>query len=313
MESQLFDKIRILKANIEKAFMGKSDVVRTTLVGFFASGHILIEDVPGVGKTLLARALARSVDCSFNRIQFTPDLLPSDILGVSIYNNVQDRSVFKAGPIFKNIILADEINRATPRTQSSLLEAMNDFQVSVDGITHPLLRPFMVIATQNPFEFEGIYPLPESQLDRFLLCLRVGYPSREDEKRILEAQRLEDPIDGLKAVLSVREVIDIQKAVRKVRMEESLIDYIMQIVTATREITGLAAGVSPRGTLFLRRVAQASAILEGRDFVVPDDIQNLSLPVLAHRLILKDYCRGLLEGEATDIIQRVLDSTPVPM
>jgi len=313
MEARLFEKIRSLEANIEKAFMGKNEAVRMTLIGFFASGHILIEDVPGVGKTLLAKALARSVDCSFSRIQFTPDLLPGDILGVSIYNNVQDRFVFKAGPIFENIILADEINRATPRTQSSLLEAMNDFQVSVDGVTHPLPRPFMVIATQNPFEFEGTYPLPESQLDRFLLCLRVGYPSPEDEKRILEAQRLKDPIDDLNAVLSARDVIAIQKAVRDVAVEETLIDYIMQIVAATREINNLAAGVSPRGTLFLRRAAQASALLEGRDFVVPDDIRNLSVPVLAHRLILKDYSRSPLEGEATAIIERILDSIPVPM
>jgi len=307
------ETLRQLRDNIEKAFMGKSEVVKMALVGLFAGGHLLIEDVPGVGKTLLARALARSVNSSFNRIQFTPDLLPSDIIGVSIYNNVQDRFVFKEGPVFKNVILADEINRATPRTQSSLLEAMNDFQVSVDGVTHPLPEPFMVIATQNPFEFEGTYPLPESQMDRFLLCLRVGYPTRQDEMRILDAQKVEDPLVHLEPVVSVTEVLHIQKEVRRVRMAPSLANYLMQIVGATRETPRLAVGVSPRGTLFLRRAAQALALLEGRDFVIPDDIQSLAVPVFAHRVILKDFAMGSLEGEAAEIIREIVESIPVPV
>ena len=305
------DKIELLKQNIEKVFVGKPDVVDIALVGLFANGHILIEDVPGVGKTTLARALARSIDCTFRRIQFTPDLLPSDILGVPIYNSSTSDFVFKPGPIFANVVLADEINRTTPRTQSSLLEAMNDFQVSVDGTTHPLPRPFIVLATQNPYEYEGTYPLPESQLDRFFLKIRIGYPSTEDEKRLLNGHSLENPLGGLQPVVTSDEVIQIQETVRRVKVEDSLVDYAMAIVSRSREHHELAVGVSPRGFLALVRGAQARAVVSGRDYCLPDDVKTLAEPILSHRIINERRHEG--PHRCVEIIDEIVNAVEVPV
>jgi len=306
------DKIARLQANVESVFIGKPEAVRLVLVGLFAGGHVLIEDVPGVGKTTLARALARSIHSSFRRIQFTPDLLPTDILGVPIYNEAEDRFIFKPGPVFANVVLADEINRTTPRTQSSLLEAMNEAQVSVDGATYPLPQPFMVLATQNPHEFEGTFPLPESQLDRFLMRIEIGYPSRDDERRVLATQRLANPLDALEPVLTGDEVVAIQGVVRQVRVDDSIADYVLELVARTRAAEELEIGVSPRGGLALARAAQALALIEGRDYVLPDDVKRLAVAVLAHRVIR----RGALAAKGKsdrDIIRRILDSTPVPL
>ncbi len=311
--ADLLDKTTRLQRNIETVFIGKPEAVRLVLVGLFAGGHVLIEDVPGVGKTTLARALARSVRSSFRRIQFTPDLLPTDILGVPIYHEAEDRFVFKPGPIFANVVLADEINRTTPRTQSSLLEAMNEFQVSVDGATHALPRPFIVLATQNPHEFEGTFPLPESQLDRFLMRIEIGYPSRDDERRVLASQRLANPLDTLEAVLDGDEVVAIQDAVRAVRVDDSVADYVLEIVSRTRGAAELEIGVSPRGGLSLSRAAQALALLEGRDYVLPDDVKRLAVAVLAHRVIRRPgLALGKGKGER-DIVREIVNATPVPV
>ena len=277
--------INRLRHNIEGVFLGKPEAVQLVLVGLLAQGHVLIEDVPGVGKTVLARSLARSLNCSFRRIQFTPDLLPSDILGVSVYDQQSGEFVFKRGPIFANIVLADEINRTTPRTQSSLLEAMNDFQVSVDGRTYPLDPPFMVLATQNPYEYEGTYLLPESQLDRFLMRITIGYPDREAERRVLDTRRLADPLVSLEATLSASDVLALQASTREVTVADELADYVLAIAAETRRVESLLAGVSPRGSLSLYRAAQAKALTEGRDYVVPDDVKGLAVPVLAHRIL----------------------------
>ncbi|MHC4860913.1 MAG: AAA family ATPase, partial [Planctomycetota bacterium] len=267
----------------------------------------------GVGKTTLARALARSLDVSFTRIQFTPDLLPSDILGVSVYDQTKGVFEFKEGPIFASIVLADEINRTTPRTQSALLEAMNESQVSVDGKSFTLGPLFMVLATQNPFEFEGTYPLPESQLDRFLMKIRVGYPSRDDEMEVLNSQRTAHPLDSLSPVMSAEEVLGIQALVREVRMEESLPDYILSIVTETRRSKSLTIGVSPRGSLFLYRACQALALIEGRDYVLPDDIKRLAVPVLSHRVIGKGFAYEGGQDEREKIIRGILETVEVPV
>ena len=303
-------KIEELARNIESVFVGKPEAVRHTLVGLFANGHILIEDVPGVGKTTLARALARSIDCSFRRIQFTPDLLPSDIIGVSIYNASTCEFVFKPGPIFANVVLADEINRTTPRTQSSLLEAMSDSQASVDGSTHRLPRPFLVLATQNPYEYEGTYPLPESQLDRFFLKIRVGYPPADDEKRLLDSRTALDPLESLKPVITADDVITMQAAVRQVKVEESLVDYAMEMVQRTRSHEELAVGASPRGFLTLVRGAQALAFISGRDYCLPDDVKSLAVPILAHRVIGK---RRYEAANHAQIIEDIVNAVPVPV
>ena len=281
-----------LQANIEQVLFGKPEAIRLAIVALLARGHLLIEDIPGVGKTTLAQALARSLGGSFQRIQFTSDLLPSDILGVSIYDPRQGQFEFKPGPLFANVVLADEINRTTPKTQSSLLEAMNDFQVSVDHHTYPLPEPFMVLATQNPMEYHGTHPLPESQMDRFLLRLRLGYPDREEEKRILRAPAASKALDRLQPVLSGQELLGLQQMVEEVRLEESLVDYLMAIVESTRRCEALALGASPRGALSLYRAAQALALIQGRDYCIPDDVKRLAIPVLAHRLQVKGGATG---------------------
>jgi MoxR-like ATPase len=305
-------KIERLINNIERAFIGKRDVVKLATVGLLSGGHILIEDVPGVGKTLLAQALAKSINGKFNRIQFTPDLLPSDIIGVSVFSQKEDKFVFRPGPLFTNILLADEINRTTPRTQSALLEAMNTAQVSVDGCTYNLTTPFMVLATQNPYEFEGTYPLPESQLDRFMLRLEIGYPAYEDEKKMILSQTHKHPIEDLSPVMECTEVGSLQETVKNVRLEDSLLNYILEIVSKTRASKFFEIGASPRGALMFRRAAQASALIEGRDFVIPDDIKSLAVPILAHRLILRGVARQDTRKSAK-IIKEIVDSIQVPL
>jgi len=301
-----------IRKNIQKVFLGKPDVVRLMLVGLLGEGHVLIEDVPGVGKTLLARALARSIDCAFRRIQFTPDMLPADILGVTVYDQRKDEFVFKKGAIFANIVLADEINRTSPRTQSSLLEAMNDFSVSVDGATYPLARPFMVAATQNPFESEGVYELPDSQMDRFMLSIVVGYPDRDDEREILETHKLSRPLDSLDPVIDADGVVALQQKVREVRMDSSLSDYILEIIHATRDNDSFEVGASPRGSLSLYRACQASALVDGRTFVTPDDVKAMAVPVLAHRVIPRTRTRRPTHGGAQEVIVDILQRIPVP-
>ena len=301
-----------LLANIARVLRGKPEVIKLAGVGLLAEGHLLIEDVPGVGKTLLARALARSIGGTFRRIQFTPDLLPSDIIGTNVFNAQSGSFSFKHGPVFANVVLADEVNRTTPRTQSALLEAMNDRQVTVDGHTYPLQPPFMVLATQNPFEFEGTYALPESQLDRFMLRIRVGYPRRTDELQLLADHRRGEPIDELEQVLTPAEVLSLQAAVREIRIEESLLGYLMDIVDATRRCGELHVGASPRGGLFLFRAAQALAMVEKRDYVIPDDIKRLATPVLAHRVIGKSFLQDGDAGQADSLIRNLVEQVQVP-
>jgi MoxR-like ATPase len=301
-----------LQGNIGRAVLGKEEVVRLAVVALLAGEHVLLEDVPGVGKTLVGKALARSLAGEFRRIQFTPDLLPTDITGSSLYNAQTHEFTFSRGPIFANIVLADEINRATPRTQSALLEAMSERQVSADGQTHPLPRPFMVIATQNPVEFEGTYPLPESQLDRFLLRMPVGYPERAVEFQVLTSHREGEPVDALQPVLGCREIAELQEAVRRVEVEDSINGYLLDIVAATRACSDLHVGVSIRGALALYRAAQATALVAGRPYVVPDDIKQLAVPVLAHRVITKGYLHGGQREAVEALIGRLVEEVPVP-
>jgi len=313
MLSTSLELIQRLESNVARALVGKPEVVRLAVIGLLARGHLLIEDVPGVGKTTLAHALARSLGATFQRIQFTSDLLPSDILGVSVYDGKTGEFVFKPGPLFSNIVLADEINRTTPKTQSSLLEAMNECQVSLDHHTYPLPRPFMVLATQNPLEYQGTHRLPESQLDRFLLKIRIGYPGRSDEKEILKGAGAA-VLGQIEPVLSAAEVMDLQQAAEKVRLDESLLDYVMAIVESTRRSPLLALGISPRGSLALLRAAQAYAMADGREYVVPDDIKRVTVPALAHRVIVRGRLERAagVELEAEAIIGALLQQIPVP-
>jgi MoxR-like ATPase len=307
-------KVRKLQQSIESVVRGKPEAVKLALVCLLADGHLLIEDVPGVGKTTLAHALARAFDCSFRRIQFTSDLLPSDILGVSVFNQVDQRFEFREGPIFANVVLADEINRTTPKTQSALLEAMSEGKVSVDNRTHSLPRPFMVVATQNPIEHHGTYPLPESQLDRFLLRIRMGYPEAGAEKEILR-RRNSHGVPVLDPELRSDDILEAQAAVLRVRMDEALLDYLMTIVEATRRSEFLIIGASPRGSLALHRAAQALAFYEGRDYTIPDDIKRLVLPVLAHRVIVSSKYSSphKRSEEAESILSEILRSIEVPL
>jgi len=304
--------IRQLEANVSRVVFGKREVVRQCLVALLAGEHVLLEDVPGVGKTLVGKALAKSVSGQFRRIQFTPDLLPADITGSSIYDAGHQEFVFSPGPIFANVVLADEINRTTPRTQSALLEAMSEGQVSADGQTHLLPRPFMVIATQNPLEFEGTYPLPESQLDRFLLRISVGYPDRASELEVLTSHRRGEPVDDLQPALSAEQVVAMQQAVRNVRVDEAINHYLLDVADATRASEDLHVGVSIRGTLSLYRACQALAAIEGRDYVVPDDLKRLAVPVLAHRVITRSSLHGNRREAVEALIERLVEEVPVP-
>ncbi len=303
-----------LIANIRRVFIGDEGVVRLAAAALLARGHLLIEDVPGIGKTLLGIALARSIDASFKRIQFTNDLLPSDILGLSIFNPETRGFEFKPGPIFSQIILADEINRTTPKTQSALLEAMSDLRVTVDGRTYPLPVPFMIIATQNPVEYHGTFPLPEAQLDRFLFRLKIGYPSRDDETRIIRGADYYEQAQSLPPVLTAADVLALQGAVDAVRLEEALLGYILDVISETRNSRPVKLGVSPRGALLLRRAAQAYAFTCGRDYVTPDDIQTVAIPVLAHRIIIDSQSYGLVRIHESDaVIGDILHRVAVPV
>jgi MoxR-like ATPase len=312
MTTELQNLVAELESNIGQVVLGKAEVVRLCIVALLAGDHVLLEDVPGVGKTLIGKALAKSISAGFCRIQFTADLLPSDITGGNVFNPQTGQFVYSRGPIFGNIILADEINRTPPRTQSALLEAMSDGQVSVDGQTYPLPQPFMVIATQNPFEFEGTYPLPESQLDRFLLRIAVGYPEREDELQVLNSHRSGEPIDHLQAVLDGSQIVTLQQAVRQVAMDESINSYLLDIVDATRACEELRVGVSTRGALCLYRASQALALIENRDFVIPDDVKRLALPVLSHRVIAKGYLQGTHRQALESLVTRLVEDVRVP-
>ena len=303
-----------LLRSISTVVKGKEDVIQLALTTLLARGHLLIEDVPGVGKTTLAQALARSFYCSFQRIQFTSDMLPSDVIGVSVFNPAAQEFEFKPGPIFANIIVADEINRTTPKTQSALLEAMNESQITVDNHTHPLPKPFLVLATQNPIEHHGTYPLPESQLDRFLMRIRMGYPSRASEKEIIR-NHSSAPAEKLAALMDAADVVAMQDAASQVKVEESLLDYALEIVERTRQTEQLSLGVSPRGAVMLHRAAQARAFLEGRDYCLPDDFKRLIVPVFAHRVVVSSrYVSTQKKSEQAEaILREILDTTRVPL
>jgi MoxR-like ATPase len=305
------DFTEMVTHNIERVIVGKHDVVELAVINLLCRGHLLIDDVPGVGKTMLARSLAISLGCSFSRIQFTPDMLPSDVTGVSVYNQATQKFEFRPGPVMSEIVLADEINRATPKTQSALLEAMQERQVTVDGITHPLSPLFMVIATENPIEYEGTFRLPEAQLDRFLMRIRLGYPDRDDEVNVMDLQQFQHPIDDLEAVVSFEEVLQAQDAIRAVYIAPSVKHYIVDLVRNTREHPDVYLGASPRGSLGLYRAVQARAVLQGRDFVIPDDVKALATPVLGHRLILAPGAH-LRDLDDTRVLSEVLQRIVVP-
>ena len=304
-----------LQGAVACVIRGKDEAIELALVALLARGHLLIEDVPGVGKTTLAQALAHSFHCSFQRIQFTSDMLPSDVVGISIFNQAEQQFEFKPGPIFANIVLADEINRTTPKTQSALLEAMNEAQVTVDAHTHALPQPFMVLATQNPIEHHGTYPLPESQMDRFLIRIRMGYPSRETEKEILRSHVDAQSGASVRPVMEAGDVLAMQQAAQGVRVDDSLLDYALEIIEKTRQNERLILGVSPRGSLMLQRAAQARAFIEGRDFCLPDDFKQLVLPVFAHRVVVNARYATTQKktAQAETILAEIIDSTPVPL
>jgi len=297
--------------NVEKVIIGKRDVVELTLLALLCQGHILIEDVPGTGKTILARAVARSIGCVFRRIQFTPDMLPSDVTGVSVFNQKNREFEFRAGPVFAQIVLADEINRATPKTQSALLEAMDERQVTVDGTTYPMALPFLVLATQNPIEYEGTFPLPEAQLDRFMLRINMGYPDKRSEIAILSAQQYAHPITTLDRVVTHQELLDAQEAVKQVYADESLKEYIVNLTTATRHHPDVYLGVSPRGSLALYRTSQALAALRQRNYIIPDDVKYLAEPTMAHRLIISPAAR-IKNVDPKEVVEEILVSVPIP-
>lgn len=304
-----------LQQTIARVIKGKEEVIQLALITLLARGHLLIEDVPGTGKTTLAQTLARAFHCSFQRIQFTSDMLPSDVIGISVFNPAREEFEFKPGPLFANFVLADEINRTTPKTQSALLEAMNESQVTVDNHTHPLPQPFLVIATQNPIEHHGTYPLPESQLDRFLMRIRMGYPDRESEKDILRNGGGAASMEEISAVMDAAEVCAMQEAVSRVRVDDSLLDYALEIVERTRQSEQLSLGVSPRGAVLLHRGAQARAFLEGRDYCLPDDFKKLILPVFAHRVVVSTrYTSTRKKSEQAEaILSEILETTRVPL
>ena len=304
-----------LENAVREIIRGKDEIIRLAVVALLARGHLLIEGVPGVGKTTLGQALARALDCSFQRVQFTSDMLPSDLLGISIYSAIEQQFEFKRGPIFTNVLLADEINRTTPKTQSALLEAMNEGQVTMDAHSYPLPQPFLVIATQNPVEHHGTYPLPESQLDRFLIRARMGYPDSEAEREILRSEAGIAKLDNMRPVLSGADVLDLQQAVTKVRVDESLVEYALTIVRKTRESDQFSLGVSPRGSQMLYRAAQASAFVSGRNFCTPEDLKPLVVPVFAHRVVVNGtYASTLKKSEQAELlISEIVQSTPLPM
>ncbi len=304
------EKITLIRENMQKVIIGKREIIDLILAALLAGGHVLLDDVPGTGKTVLAKSLARSVDAQFSRIQFTPDLLPSDVTGMNYYNQKESAFVLRKGPAFCNILLADEINRATPRTQSSLLECMEERQITIDGETLALERPFFVIATQNPVETAGTYPLPEAQLDRFLMQLSMGLPSAEEELAIMNRFLTEAPLESLNTVCSVEELIELQEAYKQVYIHPELMNYIVSLIQATRSTAEIVSGVSPRGTLALLRAVRAYAFVQGRDYVVPEDIKALAVPVLAHRLVFPRGTYGRVAGE--QIIEKLLKQIPVP-
>jgi MoxR-like ATPase len=309
------ERVNLLQNEIERVIRGKPEAVRLAIVTLLAGGHLLVEDVPGVGKTTLAHALARALDCSFQRIQFTSDLLPYDVIGLSIYDQTSSTFEWKPGPIFANVILADEINRTTPKTQSALLEAMAERHVTVEGITHALPQPFIVMATQNPIEHHGTYPLPESQLDRFMLRLRIGYPGVVDEKQMLRDREHAEPLDEMQTVMSGADILELQKAVSEVSVDDAIVDYLMRIVTATRNSEMLDLGVSPRGSLALFRAAQALALTEDREFCIPDDVKRLVIPIFAHRLTVSSrYSSAMRRSEEAEaVLQEIMKTVSVPL
>jgi MoxR-like ATPase len=309
------DKAKALEQALRRVIRGKDDVVRLALVSIFARGHLLIEGVPGVGKTTLGQALARAIDCQFQRVQFTSDMLPSDVLGISVYSAMEQEFEFKRGPVFTNVLLADEINRTTPKTQSALLEAMNEGQVTVDAHSYELPQPFLVIATQNPVEHHGTYPLPESQLDRFLLRVRMGYPDPQAEREILRSEAGVAQLEDLRPVLTGADMVEMQQAIKQIRVDESLVSYALEIVRRTRESEFLSLGVSPRGSQALYRAAQAMAFLEGRSFCTPDDFKALVVSVFAHRVVVNGlYASTLKKSEQSDqVLREIIETVPVPV
>ena len=307
------DDLNKLQSNVASVVLGKPEVIRQAVIALIADGHLLLEDVPGVGKTLLAKAMAKSIDCTFRRIQFTPDLLPADLLGTSVFHQPSGEFRFQAGPLFAQVVLADEVNRATPRTQSALLEAMGERQVSLDGETRSLGPPFFVIATQNPYEFEGTYPLPESQLDRFILRTSVGYPNRVAERDLLKQHREGEPVDFLKPVLHAADIVRLQERVREVKVSDAIADYVLEIIEATRARPDITLGASTRAAIGFYRATQAAALMDGRDFVTPDDVRSLAVPAIAHRIIARASGLAGTGDAASEAVRDVVRNIPVPV